>query len=114
MATDKERAAAAAAANSPDQAERPGQAAVGKPPKPGEDFNPGDFTPVERDRGNEYAYERESEKPTPGPGLPDDLAVSGGYAHDHTFVPQSNIDRDTGAPVQRTVCAVCGAELVDA
>lgn len=113
MATDKERAAAAAAANSPDQAERPGQAAVGMPPKPGEDFT-GDFTPVERDPRNEYAGDQTQEKPTAGPGLPDDLAVTGGYSHDHTFVPQSLIDRETGAPVQRTVCAVCGAELVDA
>jgi hypothetical protein len=101
---EKRAAAARAASNTPDEAERPGAAPAGGPPELQEDFSPATA---------EHARRQSKAQGESVPGYPDDVSVTGGYEHGgHTFISQSTVDPETNLPVQRTVCAVCGAEVV--
>src|SRR5438309_11416200 len=97
----------AQAANTPETAETPGPVVGGPPPVE----DPSVWTPTER--VDERTPPVDPNEAQPVPGYPDDLGILGGFDHGgHTFISQSTVDRETQLPVQRTVCAVCGAEVV--
>ena len=99
----------AAAANTPETAEQLGNVAGAPPPTVQTEFPPTEgVRTVTSD-------DKKAGATSPVPGYPADLALSGGYDHgQHTFVSQAVHNPEIQQPEQKTVCAVCGAEVVPA